>query len=123
MTNLEFYEKELGHVSFAVVNNHVKNCGETSCGDCLFKGVYSCAGARCKWLNEEHKEPFVDWAKIAVNTPILVSSDGQIWHNRYFARFEDDMVYAWDCGATKWSAEDYYNATNWKYARLWVNEV
>lgn len=72
------------------------------------------------WLDEEYTEPEVDWQNVAVDTPILVR-DGICgdWQKRYFARFEDDKVYAWDRGQTGWICD--YNrlyTTDWKYAKL-----
>lgn len=46
----------------------------------------------------------VDWSKVPVDTPILVknSYDG-CWHKRYFAKYENGVVFAFSCGSTQWS--------------------
>lgn len=47
-----------------------------------------------------------DWSKVAVDTPILVKLDNDgDWYRRYFAKYEDGIVYVWGCGATEWTNE------------------
>lgn len=70
------------------------------------------------WLDEEYKEePEVDWSKVAVDTPILVSTDGQHWYHRYFAEYYDKTVYAFQEGTTSWTNTSNVN-TGWEYAKL-----
>ena len=48
------------------------------------------------WLEEEYKEPEVNWSKVPVDTPVLVRhNDGAKWHKRHFAKFENGKVYVW----------------------------
>ena len=79
-------------------------------------GQTSWTGAdEIKWkyakLGEDEEEPEIDWNKIEVDTPILVrDSKDSKWLKRYFAKYEDGLVYAWlgentsytTCGAAKW---------------------
>ena len=51
----------------------------------------------------EKPEVGVDWSKVAVDTPILVSNNGDYWRRRYFAKYENGMVYAFNGGKTSWS--------------------
>lgn len=67
------------------------------------------------WLDEEYEAPEVDWSKVKVDTPILVSVDGNRWHHRYFAEYCDGIVYAFDDGATSWTSNE---KTGWEYAKL-----
>lgn len=61
----------------------------------------------------------VDWSKVEVDTPILVSIDGKKWYKRYFALFDRGDVLAWECGATSWSVDDADNEVyRWNYAKL-----
>lgn len=61
----------------------------------------------------------VDWSKVAVDTPILVSNDGKNWYNRYFSSFDGVDVMAWEYGATSWSVDDVDNEVyRWEYAKL-----
>ena len=63
----------------------------------------------------------VDWSKVAVDTPILVSNYGNHWNKRYFAKYENGMVYAFDDGLTSWSNKG-SEPSIWKYAKLAESE-
>lgn len=67
------------------------------------------------WLDEECQEPEVDWSKVEVDTPILVSTSGQDWSHRHFAEYRDGRVCAFDGGATSWTSNV---STGWEYAKL-----
>lgn len=67
-------------------------CGKSDCKDCLFNvsDVMSCGGKRINWANSEYVEPPVDWSKVAVDTPILVTYSGiHQWVKRHFAKYEN----------------------------------
>lgn len=123
MTNLEKYEDQIkpytyAYRNWAVKNSEIKDCLTIKCSDCLFeKGPGDCNKYRYKWLQEEYKEPGIDWTKVAVDTPILVSPDGEKWYNRYFAKYFDGLVWAWEDGRTSWTAMADY-MTEWEYAKL-----
>ena len=94
-------------------------CGKLECKDCLFNvsDDMPCGNKRIKWANSEYVEPPVDWSKVAVDTPILVNdSSDRKWLKRYFARYENGSVFAWNGGKTSWSSEG--NATAWVLAKL-----
>ncbi len=60
----------------------------------------------------------VDWPKVKVDTPVLVRDfENQDWKKRYFAFFDDELIYTWDGGATSWSVKN-KDAIPWKYAKL-----
>lgn len=61
----------------------------------------------------------VDWENISVDTKILVSIDGEEWSKRYFAKYINGGVYAWDYGATSFSSN---HCTEWAYAKLYEEE-
>lgn len=67
----------------------------------------------------KEKENTIDWSTVKVDTPILVR-DGKSdqWINRYFARYEDGIVYAWNSGATSWSIEFEDDVFGWNFAKL-----
>lgn len=67
------------------------------------------------WLDEEYQEPEVDWSKVAVDTPILVSMSGQNWKRRHFAGYRNGTVYAFKDGATSWTIN---LKTEWPYVKL-----
>ncbi|MDU3930562.1 MAG: hypothetical protein E7H05_03665 [Veillonella sp.] len=62
----------------------------------------------------------VDWSKVKVDTPILVRDfKKQKWERRYFAKVENDKIYAWDGGATSWSVGNGERCfTSWRHAKL-----
>lgn len=67
------------------------------------------------WLDEEYQAPEVDWSKVNVDTPILVSTNGQDWNHRHFAEYRDGRVCAFDGGTTSWTSNV---STEWEYAKL-----
>ena len=126
MTNFEKYGKQIldfianNKVSSpAIVNGKFAKCGDTNCRKCSldkekYHGVY-CGNRILLWLCEEYQEPTVDWSKVPVDTKILVSDDGEIWHRAYFARYEKGIIYCWENGATSWTTRI---TNNWNYAKL-----
>lgn len=106
------------------------NGGKTFCNDFIqpfilkrkdCNGVISCGHchALCQiWFMEEYEEPEVDWSKVEVDTPILVrDNENEEWNKRYFARYEDETLYAWSDGCTSWTIHR-NSVTKWKYAKL-----
>ena len=66
-------------------------------------------------------EEFIDWNKIPIDTKVLVSNNGNSWHKRYFATYEDGAFYAWEIGK---SSRDVYRPieeymVRWKYCKLY----
>ena len=91
--------------------------------DCINVGCARCKMLQMIWLLEEYEEPEVDWSKVEVDTPILVRTvEWAEWARRYFAKYEDGMVYAWNLGRTSWSATYDKEVTAWKYAKLAESE-
>ena len=66
----------------------------------------------------EFKE-VIDWSKIPVDTKLLVSKDGENWLRRYFAKYEDDKIYFFSCGASSYSVDDISNVLSWEYVKLY----
>lgn len=99
-------------------------CYKLECKHCLFN-TYSydyCGDKMKKWANSEYVEPSIDWAKVPVDTPILVRDYGdREWIRRYFARYANGKVFAWGGGATSWSTND-KNVVLWEYAKLAESE-
>lgn len=93
-------------------------CYKLARKDCLFSfGNGDCIDARKKWANSEYVEPPIDWSKVTVDTPILVrDSSFSEWGKRYFAKYDNGVVYAWSNGTTSWSSEGY--TTAWILAKL-----
>lgn len=92
------------------------------CDECLFNNhSFSCSYDAINWLFSEYKEPEVDWSKVKVDTPILVSEDAKEWNKRYFAKFEYGVVWSFCDGRTSWTARK-NDTISWKYAKLAESE-
>ena len=79
-----------------------------------------CSMLRAIWLMEEYEEPEVDWSRVKVDTPILVRQrEDSKWYKRYFAKYENGKIYAWENGRTSWNID---NMAYWQYAKLAEDE-
>lgn len=125
MKNYEKYAKEIREykgdsictdfIEPYILKSINAKCISTSCPKChLYRTI---------WLLEDYKEPEepkVDWSKVEVDTPILVRDyEGQEWARKYFAKYENKTIYAWDSGRTSWTGD---GVTEWKYAKLAESE-
>lgn len=64
----------------------------------------------------ERKE--IDWSKIPIDTKIWVKDfENNNWIPRYFAKYENGKVFAYDYGRTSWSCGD-ESPLGWDYAKL-----
>lgn len=120
MTNMEKYLDEiLAGSLWGVFEDGLCPCDLHSCSGCDFDdSEANCTTARLKWLRAEaDAEPKVDWSKVPVDTRIWVRDrEDQDWKPRYFAKYEDGLVHAWDGGTTSWSTNG--STMCWNYARL-----
>lgn len=92
-----------------------RTCEGVSCG--------LCSALTMLWLLEDYKEPEVDWSKVEVDTPILIRTDEATpWVRRYFAKYEDGIVYVWNLGRTSWSATNDKDVSAWTHAKLAESE-
>ena len=131
MTNYEHYEKEIVNivrlgrmVAVERETGKVTSCNRIECHECKFYDLKDCDTSVFAWANEEYIEPGIDWSKVPVDTPILVSDDGKCWFREYFACYKSETrkVFAWKDGCTSWSVDDgsqvIARRTPWKYAKL-----
>ena len=128
MTNKEKYGNKIIELAIdegvlALKNGEPAPCAKIKCEDCDYGKSDSRKGSTYnfrEWLNSEYVEPPVDWSKVAVDTPILVrDSEKESWRKRYFAKYYNGIVYAWDGGSTSWSAD---RSIYWKMAKLAESE-
>ena len=110
-------------IAIDIETNEITTCASIACIRCLFSsnnnnnGSTSCYRNTIKWLLAEYKELEVDWSKVLVDTPVLVSYDGVNWERRYFVkRTAEDMFYVYSNGATSWSTDG--NVAWYRYAKL-----
>lgn len=130
MLNIEKYKEMLIDMEIidvnklAVVNDKPVNCTDLYvCGECDFGAKKNCSLYIEEWLFSEYEEPEVDWSKVKVDTPILVKSSKEAeWERRYFSKFKNGEVYAWNRGLTSWTADGECAITRWVYAKLAESE-
>ena len=129
MTNYEHYKEQIEkfarlNACFALDNETRKIvlCAGLECSKCEFNrsaSEYTCEIKKLTWADAEYiDEPEVDWSKVAVDTPVLVSNDGTNWVRRYFAvAVETETIYVvYAGGATRWSSDGLME--QYKYAKL-----
>ena len=126
------YKKYADEINKYKVNKDEYFCDEFIIPHILKKDSFAsiscehCHMLQLLWLMEEYEEPEepeTDWSKVEVDTPILVRicEDGE-WLKKYFAKYEDGKVYAWNSGCTSWTVLHDKDVTAWKYAKLAESE-
>lgn len=127
MTNYEKYKEIIdlifqqgGMIALNKDTKEIVSCQKLECDDCLFSRRYNapyyCNFNRMKWLVAEYTESEVDWSKVPVDTPVLVSNDGKEWSRRHFSRVVNGIPNTWMYGSTSWTAHD--NETAYRYIKL-----
>ena len=125
MTNYEHYKSEIDKITrmgrcVAVdeKTRRITSCNQISCSQCRFDSCgCDCDTAALAWADAEYIESEVDWSKVAVDTPILVrDSTDSDWSKRYFAKYQNGIVYAFYDGRTSWNSEE--KLIFWPYAKL-----
>ena len=102
MTNYEKYKNEIDKITrmgrmIAVEEKtgKITSCNQISCSQCKFDScVCDCDAAALAWADAEYIEQEVDWSKVPVDTPVLISDDGTNWVKGYFAKYKDGKIYA-----------------------------
>ena len=100
--------------------NKLTACDKINCSECAFcsSSTTNCLDKIKEWCESEYVEPEVDWSKVPVDTPVLVSETMRGgWYNRYFSKYKNDTVYTYFSGATSWSSA-YEGEKPWRYAKL-----
>nr|DAZ60859.1 MAG TPA: hypothetical protein [Caudoviricetes sp.] len=129
MKNREKYAEQiidmaLNDIEIAVdKEGRLCDCNEIDCNDCMFC-IPGCRERLKEWSEQEYVKPTVDWSKVPVDTKILVrdSEDGR-WEKRHFARYKNNIVFAWCNGHTSYSDSGYDVVQDWKYAKLAEEDV
>lgn len=130
MTNREKYAEQIINMAANDIKitvdkeGRLSDCRAINCNDCAWRSSIKCRKKFREWLEQEYVEPPVDWSKVPVDTKILVrdSEDGR-WEKRHFARYENNIVFAWDSGCTSYSAYGCDNVAGWKYVKLAEEDV
>ncbi len=126
MTNYEHYKEQMERitrlgrcVAMNATTGEIVCCADINCNECLFQGSEdaNCSQKAFEWADEEYKEPEIDWSKVPIDTPVLVSDDGVNWRRRYFVRrSETGLFCVYSNGTTSWSADNC--ESRYKYAKL-----
>lgn len=120
----KYYVKNIGDTAFVTTKRPVMNDGIL---DINSGGRVKCINNiskimpqidRNEVLNIAGALDIVDWSKVAVDTPVLVSLGDNLWLCRYFADFKNGIVYTWSNGATSWSVNRRVHKDAWGYAKL-----
>lgn len=112
---------DLGYRKAEIENGTVffyKNCGRISQWSDRVDIRSTCFTEENQQIDIAEYLGIVDWSKVPVDTPVLISNDKKIWFKRYFARYEDGKVYCWLNGKTSWTAECEFSTGHWDYAKL-----
>lgn len=104
-------------------------CSGVDCCDCpLHSFEYNCEELEFGHLDKileivMEYEPKVDWSKIAVDTKVLVrDSEEYEWVPKYFAKYENGLVYTFLGGKTSFTDNGNNDIIDWRYAKLYEGD-
>lgn len=87
----------------------------------IFSNCSQCYLVQQLWLDEEYKEPEVDWSRVPVDTLIRVKENKiDEWVLRYFAKYKDGKIYAWDYGCTSKTTDC---VAIWRYGEIVTEDI
>ena len=87
----------------------------------IFSNCSQCYLFQQLWLDEEYKESEVDWSKVPVDTLIRVKENEiDEWVLRYFAKYKDGKIYAWDYGCTSKTTSC---VVIWRYGEIVTEDI
>ena len=113
---------DLGYRKAEIENGTVffyKNCGRISQWSDRVDIRSTCFTEENQQIDIGEYIGIVDWSKVEVDTPILVKDDcDDKWEKAYFAKYEDEMIYAWDNGRTSFSTRNKEDTFIWDRAKL-----
>lgn len=129
--NYEKYKDDIerlgtNSIAFDKSNNKIVKCVDIACKDCAFYESFdACRLNAMKWAVEEYTEPEVDWTKVPIDTPVLISGDGKEWYRRYFSGVDENgSPTVFCCGTTRWSSKNYdENENTWNVNHIKLAEV
>ena len=113
-------------IAIDIDTNEITACRGLACSRCLFFDKDNgCYRNTIKWLVAEYTESEVDWNKVPVDTPVLVSNNKKFWYSRYFAGVDDDgRLFIFPNGRTSWSNKGISRTIMpYKYIKLAKTEV
>ena len=109
MLNKEKYAKEIVEIACNGDGIGMRNralCPCNTINNCKQCDFYSknipCEQAVKEWANSEYKEREIDWNKVPVDTPILITYSCYTL-KRHFAKYYNKTIYFYPDGTTSWS--------------------
>ena len=109
MLNKEKYAKEILDIACNGDSIGMRNgvlCACNSIGNCIYCDFYGnktiCEIAIKDWANSEYKEREIDWSKVPVDIPILITYSCYTL-KRHFAKYYNKTIYFYPDGTTSWS--------------------
>lgn len=125
MTNREKYAEQIINMAANDIKitvdkeGRLSDCRAINCNDCAWRSYGKCRKKFREWLEQEYVEPLVDWSKVPVDTKVYVrDSDSDTWAPRYFAKFEDGLIFTWTNGATSFSRSRFGGLSWWNQGKL-----
>lgn len=111
MKNKEKFAKEIIEVAcsgskLALYNGEIRACKSLMCSECEFcSRVVPCDSKRKAWAESEYVEYETDWAKVPVDTPVLLKDKDNVDNKRYFYRtLSEGALALFINGRTSWSS-------------------
>ncbi len=60
----------------------------------------------------------IDWHNVKVDTPVLVSNDGEKWYKKHFSKYEHGHIFCFIGECTSWTQPETASLTEFKYGKL-----
>ena len=111
MKNKEKFAKEIIEVAcsggvLAMSSGIIRKCTELPCRKCSFNiDGTECDEMRKAWAESEYVEYETDWAKVPVDTPVLLKDKDNVDNKRHFYRtLSEGALALFINGRTSWSS-------------------
>ena len=129
MLNKEKYAKEIIDIACNGDRIGMRNsvpCPCNTINECVQCDFYSknipCEQVIKEWANSKYKEREIDWNKVPVDTPILITYSCYTL-KRHFAKYYNKTIYSYPDGTTSWSFnQDSSQLISWDEKNVQIKE-